>query len=82
MSGREPATELSSGIYEHYKGGRYLVIGLARDDRDETLLVVYVRLYEKPGVPMTARPLRDFLATVQSPAGSVPRFRYVGPSAS
>lgn len=82
MSAGEPPAELSCGIYEHYKGGRYLVIGLARDDRDETLLVVYVRLYERFGVPMTARPLHDFLATVESADGNVPRFRYVGPSGS
>ena len=70
--------DVRCGLYEHFKGGRYLVLGLARDDRDDTPLVVYVRLYDRPGIPMTARPLADFLATVDTPAGVVPRFRYVG----
>ncbi len=73
-------TALLCGAYQHYKGDHYLVIGLARDDRDDTTLAVYARLYERAGVPLTARPLSDFLATVDTPSGPVPRFRYVGPA--
>lgn len=66
------------GVYEHYKGGRYLVLGLARDDADDTPLVVYVRLYSRPGHPMTVRTVADFTATVTTPDGERPRFQRLG----
>ena len=71
---------LPLGVYEHYRGDRYLVLGIARDDRDDTPLVVYARLYRRDGLPLTARPLDDFLAEVDTPEGPVPRFRAVGPA--
>ncbi|MDQ2826044.1 MAG: DUF1653 domain-containing protein [Actinomycetota bacterium] len=74
------AMDLPCGAYEHYKGDQYLVLGIARDDRDDSVLVIYVRLYPRVGIPMTARPLGDFLATVETAAGPVPRFRYLGSS--
>lgn len=76
----DDAHSLPCGAYQHYKGDHYLVIGVARDDRDDTPLVIYARLYERAGIPLTARPLSDFLASVSTPSGRVPRFRYVGPS--
>jgi len=69
---------LPSGVYQHYKGDHYLVLGVARDDRDDTPLVVYARLYHRAGIPLTARPLIDFRATVETPSGPVPRFLHVG----
>ena len=35
-------TDIKAGIYEHYKGGRYLVLGLARHTETDEVLVVYV----------------------------------------
>lgn len=72
---------LRPGVYEHYKGAHYLVIGVARDDslaNDERLLVVYSRLYRREGVPLCARPLEEFLSLVDTPHGRRERFRYVG----
>ena len=74
----DPGPTLPLGVYEHFKGNHYLVLGVARDDRDETPLVVYARLYPKNGLPLTARPLDDFLADVNTPNGRVPRFRPLG----
>lgn len=75
-------TELRAGVYEHYKGGHYLLIGVARDDRDDSEdaepLVIYARLYPRRGYPLTARPLSDFIATVETDGGQRPRFRHVG----
>lgn len=69
---------LPAGVYEHYKGNRYLVLGVARHDASDEPLVVYVRLYDRDGVPMTCRALDDFTATVDPGDGSrVPRFRLV-----
>ncbi len=70
--------ELRCGVYEHYKGDHYLVLGVARDDRDETPLVIYSRLYPRAGVPLTARPLAQFTGEVDVAGESVARFRYIG----
>jgi hypothetical protein len=75
----ESVEDVRPGVYEHYRGGKYLLIGFARDDRDETTLVLYVRLYPGKGIPTSARPLDSFLATVNGPGGPQPRFRYLGP---
>lgn len=74
---------IPAGVWEHWKGERYLVLGLARDatveGRSDRLLVIYSRLYRRDGVPLNARPLDDFLREVPTSAGPVARFRYIGP---
>ncbi len=65
---------LPCGVYQHYKGNYYLVIGLARNDETNTTMVVYSRLYAREGLPLTVRTLENFLELV----GDVPRFRYMG----
>lgn len=71
--------ELRCGVYEHYKGSRYFVVGIARDDATEDLLVIYTRLYRRDGVPMSARRLADFLGVTKNDEGAeVQRFRYIG----
>ena len=68
-----------AGVYEHYRGGRYLVLGVARHDETDEPLVVYVRLYSRPGgLAMTARPVASFAGSVEVAGRSVPRFRWVG----
>ena len=72
-------TELPCGVYEHYKGKRYLVMGVARHDTTEETLVIYARLYPRTGLPLSARPLASFVGDVQDADGNtVKRFRYVG----
>lgn len=71
--------ELRCGIYEHYKGEHYLVVGVARDDETEQLLVIYSRLYRRNGIPLSARKLADFLGETRDESGRlVRRFRYIG----
>jgi hypothetical protein len=68
-----------AGIYRHFKGRRYLVLGLARDDADDEPVVVYVRLYERSGPAMNVRRLDDFLQEVVDAQGRrVPRFQFIG----
>ncbi len=70
---------LPAGVYRHYKGNDYLVLGIARHCETEELFVVYVRLYSRPGIPISIRPLSDFLGTVIDPSGNtVKRFEYIG----
>lgn len=71
--------DLKSGVYQHYKGNYYLVIGVARHDVTEEKLVVYVPLYaEKSGPRMTARPIDVFFEELEINGKKVSRFTYIG----
>ena len=72
---------LRCGVYEHYKGRKYLVLGVARHSETGELLAVYVPLYELPdggGVQMSVRPLEMFTEQVEVGSESRPRFRFAG----
>lgn len=76
----QPQAALALGVYEHYRGDRYLVLGVARlDDTDEPV-VVYVRMYSRDsgGAPMTVRRLDSFSETVIVNGAPTPRFRWLG----
>lgn len=78
-TGRTAASfDIPVGEYEHFKGGRYLILGVAEDSRDRTPLVVYIRLYAAAGIAMAARPFTEFFEDVVTPEGLRPRFRYLG----
>jgi hypothetical protein len=70
--------QIAAGVWRHYKGQEYLVLGLARDDETDEPLVIYVRLYAREGMPMSARKLSVWNQTVQHEGRTVPRFEYVG----
>lgn len=70
------------GIYRHFKGGYYLVLGTARNDATDEPMVVYVNLYDHPrsGIgAWTVRTLQDFTATVDHEGAQIARFTYIGP---
>lgn len=72
---------LRCGVYEHYKGKKYLVLGVARHTETGELMAVYVPLYELPGnegVQMSVRPLEMFTGQVEVGSDSMPRFRFTG----
>lgn len=66
---------LQPGIYQHYKGAHYRVLGLARHSESEEWLVVYQALYGERG--MWVRPLAMFCETVEVEGGSCPRFALI-----
>lgn len=72
-------TDPQTGLYEHYKGGRYLVLGTAHDADGGEDRVVYVPLYPVEGAPLAVRRVSDFVGQVEGPDGPQPRFRYLGP---
>ncbi len=76
--------DLPSGIYRHYKGHHYLVLGYAHDSNlEDRTVVVYVGLQLEdagPGPRMNIRTVEDFYATVTHDGQQVKRFTYVGPS--
>ena len=65
------------GVYEHYKGKRYRVIGVARHSETLEELVVYEPLYESEQ-KLWVRPLSMFFEEVVVNDERVPRFRKVG----
>lgn len=76
-------TTLSSftpGVWRHYKGRDYLALGLARQDETNEVVVVYVRLYEREGLPMSTRKLSIWNELVEHEGRHVPRFRFIGPT--
>jgi hypothetical protein len=63
------------GIYEHYKGKRYKIFGIARHSETLEELVIYQALYGEGD--LWARPLRLFLETVYIDQIERPRFKHV-----
>lgn len=61
-----------AGIYRHYKGQRYRVLGLARHSETREPLVVYQALYGERG--LWVRPAGMFADTVALDGRAVPRF--------
>jgi hypothetical protein len=70
---------IEKGLYEHYTGKRYEVIGTALHSETLEELVVYRALYEGdyPYGKLWVRPLEMFNETVTTPAGKVPRFKFL-----
>lgn len=65
------------GLYRHYKGLDYRVLGLARHSETLEPVVVYQALYGERG--LWVRPAAMFTETVEVNGTRVPRFAYVGP---
>lgn len=71
----EKAKSLQPGIYEHYKGKRYEVLGVALHSETLEELVVYRALY---GERLTwVRPLEMFLEEIEIDGVKKPRFKKV-----
>lgn len=62
------------GIYEHYKGGRYNVMGLATQTETGEVFVVYATFGDKDPRKHWVRPYEMFNEQVEGK----PRFRKVG----
>ncbi len=65
------------GIYQHYKGRKYLVLGVAKHSETLEDLVVYVTLYENDLSSMWVRSLTMFTEKVMVDGKSVPRFKKI-----
>ncbi len=68
-----------AGFYEHFKGKRYEVLGVARHSETLEPMVVYKALYkgEFPEGSLWVRPLAMFEESVMVDGKSMPRFRRV-----
>lgn len=73
-------TDLPRGIYTHYKGNLYEVIGVAKHSETLEDLVVYKALYKGdfPLGQLWVRPIKMFLEQVEVDGKLVSRFKYNG----
>lgn len=69
--------EVKPGLYEHFKGKRYRVLGIARHSETEEDYVVYEPQYESVS-KLWIRPVSMFLETVERDGKTMPRFKYIG----
>jgi hypothetical protein len=67
--------KVKPGIYEHYKGNRYEVIGVAKHSETLEEMVVYRALYGDG--QMWVRPLAMFIEEVEIDGKRIPRFKFV-----
>ncbi|WP_081195178.1 DUF1653 domain-containing protein [Halomonas sp. BC1] len=65
-------TTPTPGIYRHYKGNLYEVMGTAQHSESEEPLVVYRALYGDYG--LWVRPLAMFMESVTKEGSTQPRF--------
>ena len=73
--------DILSGVYQHYKGGLYQVLGVARHTETDEKLILYIPLYTRSdhkGPRFQVRPLTMFFEEVEVEGQKVPRFKYLG----
>lgn len=68
------AQSLKPGIYEHYKGNQYRVLGVAHHSETHEELVIYQRVDDGG---LWARPLEMFVENVEVNGVKRPRFRFM-----
>lgn len=72
--------EIKLGMYRHYKGKDYKVIGIAHHSETLEDLIVYRALDDSPDFGKNAlwvRPKKMFLENVTVDGKEVPRFRFI-----
>jgi len=65
------------GIYRHYKGNFYRVLGTVKHSETLEDLVLYECLYENPKSKLWVRPLKMFLEKVNLNGRMIARFEYI-----
>ena len=69
---------VTPGLYKHYKGGTYKVIGVAKHSETLDAMVVYEHVNEKDNeFKLWVRPAKMFLETVEVDGKKVPRFEKI-----
>jgi hypothetical protein len=65
------------GIYQHFKGMKYKVLGLVKHSETLEDLVLYEALYENPHGKLWVRPKEMFFEEVEREGKKFPRFTFV-----
>lgn len=66
---------IQPGLYEHYSGKRYQVLGVCRHSETLDILVVYQALYTD--YALWVRPLEMFKQFITKDGQTVPRFKFI-----
>jgi hypothetical protein len=70
---------IEPGIYEHYKGHRYRVLGVGCHTETNEYFVVYGQISEHEGAPdIWIRPHAMFVEQVTKDGKTFPRFKKIG----
>ena len=67
--------EFKKGIYEHYKGNRYELLGIANHSETLEKMVIYKALYGEN--ELWVRPISMWNETVEINGQTVPRFKFI-----
>lgn len=70
--------EVTPGVYRHYKGGLYCVVGVAEDRTTGEMKVIYSK--KRSGGDLYVRSLWEF--TQDAPDNTGPRFKRMSPVAA
>ena len=70
--------KVKNGIYRHYKGNKYEVIGIAKHSETLEDLVAYRALYDNKVSQLWVRPLKMFTETIEINGTEIERFKYIG----
>ncbi len=71
----ESLPEIECGLYRHYKGSIYYVLGMARHSETYEPMVMYKELYEGSSTITTwTRPYSMFFDVVEFEGNKIPRF--------
>ncbi len=73
--------DIPSGLYRHFKGGKYKTVGVTFRKKTSEMLIVYEQLYDSETYPkgtLWARPINDFFGKKEIDGKEVPRFEYIG----
>ena len=65
------------GVYQHYKGQKYIVHHVVKHSETLESFVMYECLYENPEGKWWVRPLAMFLEEVEMDGKKLPRFAYI-----
>jgi len=68
--------QIKKGIYQHFKGNQYRVIGIARHSETLEEMVVYQALYGEGG--LWVRPASMWNEIIERNGKTFPRFTYLG----
>ena len=69
--------EIKLGIYQHHKGMKYRVLGVAKHSETLEDLVVYEALYDNKVSKIWVRPLEMFLDKIEKDGELINRFEFV-----
>ena len=66
--------EIKKGVYQHYKGHKYRILGVAKHSESLDELVVYRKLDNDE---LWVRPIEMFVENVEADGQTISRFKYL-----